>query len=53
VKVVKFFDPFFLGEDVEVVIAGEPERPLGKLFGYRPLEGAKDCGEWVSWWLGE
>jgi hypothetical protein len=49
VKIAKLFDTLFVGEHIEVVIAGQPERLFGKLLRDGTLEGAEDGGErWVG-----
>ena len=52
-NVAEFFDALVFGEDVEVVIAREPERAFREMFGDRAFEGAENSGEWVGWWFGE
>jgi len=51
-QVAEFFAVLGGGEDVEVVITGEPEGCLGTLLGDGAFEGAEDGGERVGWGFG-
>jgi hypothetical protein len=53
VQVAELLDALFFGEDVEVVVAGQPEGFFGELFGDGAFQGANDRRKRVGSRFGE
>ena len=52
VDVAEFFDALWVGEDVEVVVAGEPERFFGEFVRDGTLDDGECHAQWFDWGLG-
>jgi hypothetical protein len=46
VHVLQLFDSLVVGEDIEIVVAGLPERCRGEALGDGEFEGLECFGEW-------